>query len=152
MSSSQQNFTLPPGESSPRRGEGGFQLFRKSFVEVLCFALIAFIAGCSRTTVPVSDVDAATKLVETSFAAWQSGRTVADLREAQPPVYVAEELWSPTFKLARFSIDGPGTLDGSNVRVPVTIEGADASGKPVRRQMIYIVTTTPAQTIARADR
>ncbi len=100
----------------------------------------------------VSDVDAAINLVETSFAAWQSGRTVADLREAQPPVYVAEELWSPTFKLTRFAIDGPGTLDGSNVRVPVTIEGADASGKPVRRQMIYIVTTTPAQTIARADR
>ncbi len=119
---------------------------------LLCLSLAAIVVGCSRPSIPVSDVEGAQRLVEASFTAWQNGKSVADMREGQPPVYVAEELWSPSFKLERFSIDGPGTVDGTNVRMPVTIEGADAAGKPVRRSMVYIVTTTPAQTIARADR
>ena len=127
--------------------------FDRAFARVLLFMSIAtFTAGCGRPAPAVSNVEAAIELLKTSFESWKSGGTVASLREATPPVYVAEEMWDNGFRLTSFSIDDDGELYGTNVRLLVTLTGTDKGGLAVSRQLKYLVTTTPALTIARADR
>ena len=113
---------------------------------------LTFIGCSSSTAVPVSDIDSAKQLLNDSFMSWKSGRSVDDLRLADPPVYVAEDLWTSDFKLTEFSIDGDGEMYGTSVRLPVTLTGAGKNNAPVKRQFAYLVTTTPASTIARSDR
>jgi len=129
-------------------------MIRFHFTEAVA-AVLLFLApagGCGRSGPAISDVEAATELLKTSFESWKSGGTVASLREATPPVYVAEELWDDGFVLSDFTIDGNGELYGTNVRLLVTLNGKDKRGSAVSRQLKYLVTTTPALTIARGDR
>lgn len=69
-----------------------------------------------------------------------------------PPVYVVEDLWTPSFQLLEYTIDSDGELYGSNVRLPVTLTGHGKNRETIRRQVKYLVTTTPALTVAREDR
>ncbi len=119
---------------------------------VLFLPLIALASGCGPSSPAVSDIETATRLLDSTFQLWKSGQTVANLREGSPPVYVAEELWEQGFLLSGFAIDGVGEHYGSNVRFLVTLNGKDKGGAGVSRQVKYLVTTTPALTIARADR
>ncbi len=110
-------------------------------------------AGCvGQPAVAVSDPEAAVKLVDESFQAWKAGRSLDELRQQVPPVYVAEDLWRQGFLLTDYSIDGGGETFGTNVRVRVTVKGSGPRGESVSRRMNYLVTTTPALTIAREDR
>ena len=114
---------------------------------------IALLAGCTgQPAVTVSDPEAAVKLVDESFQVWKAGRSPDELRQRVPPVYVAEDLWRQGFQLTDYSIDGSGEMFGTNVRVRVTLKGNGLRGEPINRQMKYLVTTTPAMTIAREDR
>jgi len=126
-----------------------FHLIKETALVLLFFTLVA---GCGRTGPAISDVAAATELLQASFESWKSGGTVASLRQASPPVYVAEEMWDDGFVLSDFTIDGNGEMYGTNVRFSVTLNGKDKRGSTVSRQLKYLVTTTPALTIARADR
>jgi hypothetical protein len=121
-----------------------------------CQKLIAVTAilsfGCNQNAVPVSDTDAAKALLETSLSAWKDGKSVADMRSLTPPVYASEELWNTDLKLSNFVIDGDGELYGTSVKFRVTLEGTDKDGGNVSKQFEYLVTTTPALTIARSDR
>lgn len=121
-------------------------------VRIAFLLLAALTCGCAQSGVAVSDVGAATELLETTFQSWKSGQSVESLRSGSPPIYIAEEMWDQGFLLSDFAIDGVGELYGSNVRFLVTLTGKDKGGAEVSRQVKYLVTTTPALTIARADR
>ncbi|MGV3484453.1 MAG: hypothetical protein ACO1RT_08545 [Planctomycetaceae bacterium] len=110
------------------------------------------VIGCGPPAVPISDVDAARELLDSSLAAWKSGRSVEQMRQQAPPVYVAEELWSQGLQLSDYSIDGNGELYGSNVRLHATLKVAGKGGETKDAKVKYLVTTTPALTIAREDR
>ena len=114
--------------------------------------VVGLLAGCHSSTVPVSDVAAARGLLNEVLEAWKHQRTPSDLRQMNPPVYVADELWTSPFRLNDFTIDGPGELHGTNVRLRVTLRGVTSRGKSATHQVRYLVTTTPARTIAREDR
>lgn len=110
-------------------------------------------AGCGRgVAAPQSDTEAATVLIDRSLRQWKEGRTVADLRGETPPIYVSDELWLKGAKLVDFTIDQDGELFGTNVRFHVTVSVADPKGKESKQAVKYLVTTTPAMTIAREDR
>jgi hypothetical protein len=114
---------------------------------------ITILLGCGgRPTVAVSDPSAARRLLDETLQAWQSGKTVEELRQSNPPVYVAEDLWQQGRRLEDFAIDGAGEVFGTNIRLGVTLRTIDAKGKPANRHLTYLVTTTPANTIAREDR
>lgn len=114
------------------------------------------VAGCHRSSVADSDPDQAYRLLSETLGAWKAGMSVVEMREGSPPVYVAEELWRPGFQLVNFSIAQPGERYGPNVLFRVTLEGSgvlrDTEDRDLIRQVQYVVTTTPARTIARYDR
>jgi hypothetical protein len=116
-------------------------------------ALAVATPGCGRgVAAPQSDTEAATALIDRSLRQWKEGRTVAELRGETPPIYVSDELWLNGAKLVDFSIDQEGELFGTNVRFHVTVSVADPKGKESKQAVKYLVTTTPAMTIAREDR
>lgn len=113
--------------------------------------LLTFI-GCGGESVPVSDPDAAKQLLGSSLEAWKAGKSVEDMRQLTPPVYVAEDLWSDGFELQDFRIEDDSDMYGPNVRLNVTLTGSSKGGTVSKKEFQYLVTTTPAFTIARADR
>lgn len=108
--------------------------------------------GCVHTTVVAkSDVNDAEKIITRTFGQWKSGRTPDDLRNAQPPIYVADDFWLRGYQLTDFSMEKPGELYGTNVRFRMKLELLDLKSKAFTQTANYLVTTTPAMTIARAD-
>jgi hypothetical protein len=108
--------------------------------------------GCVRTpAVAKSDVNDAEEVITRSFGQWKSGRTPDDLRNAQPPIYVADDFWLRGYQLTDFSMEKPGELYGTNVRFRMKLELLDLKSKAFTQTANYLVTTTPAMTIARAD-
>jgi len=113
---------------------------------------LCWVLGCGPRNVPVSDGEQATQLLSETLQAWQSGATVEDQRQKTPPVYVAEEMWLGGTKLDRFEITQPAELFGTNVRLGVRLTCVDQRGSKREREVTYLVTTTPALTVAREDR
>jgi hypothetical protein len=117
------------------------------------FLLTSLVAGCAKHVPPVSDVEQATDLIKQTFDDWQAGASLDAQRDKQPPVYVAEELWLNGTQLKEYELNGPGEVFGTNIRFQVTLKFAGSrSAASNDRQLKYLVTTTPACTIAREDR
>ena len=129
---------------------------KKSFLSPLrglAASLLLFsFSGCQRSSVPASDADEALRLLNQTLEDWKAGKSVDDLRMSMPPVYVSDEMWQPSFKLTEFTILGPGETYGTNVRLRANLRGVGEKRKPVDTVVRYLVTTTPALTIAREDR
>ena len=121
-------------------------------ISLTLLACLMTLIGCGPPGVPVSDVDAARNLLDTSLQAWKAGRTVEQLRQEKPPIYVADDLWNQGVELTDYTIASDGELYGSNVRLQVKLNGLRKDGETIAQQVKYLVTTTPALTIAREDR
>ncbi len=119
---------------------------------LVCVLAAGSLSGCAARSTPVSDVDQATALITKTFDEWKNGASLESQREKSPPVYVAEELWLNGTKLSGYKLTEPGEVFGTNIRFRVTLNCADKSGAPKSRDLKYLVTTTPACTIAREDR
>lgn len=120
----------------------------------LVFALgaTALVAGCRPASPAATDVDAALRLLVQTLDAWQLGESVAQLRQQTPATYVSDELWLNNFQLKKYQIEGAGQRLGTNVQFQVVLTGSLANGRSLRREVRYLVATTPAQSVARDDR
>jgi len=119
----------------------------------LLLGMLFFYIGCShRNTVANSDIQLAAEVLHKSFQQWKDGASIAHLQSQKPPVFISEDLWFSGHSLENFTVDLPGEMFGTNVRFTVTTVTLGPKGKPVQRTLKYLVTTTPAFTIAREDR
>jgi len=130
---------------SVRRGIGLAMLF--------ALGATALVAGCRPASPAATDVDAAMRLLVQTLDAWQLGESVAQLRQQTPATYVSDELWLDSdFQLKKYQIEGKGQQLGTNVLFHVVLTGEVANGRSLRREVRYLVATTPAQSVARDDR
>ena len=123
-----------------------------------CLPTIALVAllligtlGCSPGKLPVSDISQARTMLEDSLRSWKNGKTPGDLRNADPPIYFSEELWENGSELVEYSIADQGSHIGANVRFEVLLKTKLTSGKQQTQTVKYVITTQPAQTVARLD-
>jgi hypothetical protein len=122
-------------------------------VVVILVIPILITTGCFRASrVEASDAGAASTLITSTFQQWKSGRTIDDLRNADPPVYVADDFWLRGYQLTDFSVENPAEVHGTNVRLGIKLRLVDLKGKEITHSVNYLVTTTPAMTIAREDK
>lgn len=105
--------------------------------------------GCQSSA--VSDPAGAREVLQTALKTWQEGKTTAEMRSINPPVYVAEDLWENGNSLVEFSIDAADQMIGENVCFEVSLKTKSPSGQLQTKKLKYLVTTTPALTIARLD-
>lgn len=122
------------------------------FCVIVATSLTILSTGCHRIpAVAKSDVNDAGEIITSTFQQWKSGRTPDDLRNAQSPIYVADDFWFRGYQLTDFSIEKPGELHGTNVRFGMKLRLIDLKRKEFTHTANYLVTTTPATTIARED-
>ncbi len=114
--------------------------------------LLLLISGCQTSAVNVSDADKAYQLLNEVLDHWKAGRSVDDVRTSTPPIYVSDDMWQSSFELKEFTIVGPGEKYGTNVRLRAKLRCVGEKGKSVDTEVRYLVTTTPALTVAREDR
>lgn len=117
----------------------------------LCLIALSTV-GCEPSPMPVSDVDKATALITKTFEAWKAGESLDAQRERSEPVYVADEQWLNGAQLKEYTLSGPGEVFGTNIRFKVKLKMIDNKGAEKEREAKYLVSTTPANTIAREDR
>ena len=72
--------------------------------------LLTWLVGCGAPTAGPTTVEAATGLLQSSLEAWKEGRSLAEMRSAQPPVYVADDLWHGGQVLSSYQIEGEGEV------------------------------------------
>lgn len=108
--------------------------------------------GCGPPEVPQSDIHQSRQLLIETLDAWVAGETLDAQRAKDPPVYVAEDLWFGKTSLNRYELNGDGEQAGTNVRFRVTLHCGGGNSRSKPRKVYYLVTTVPAQTIAREDR
>jgi hypothetical protein len=116
--------------------------------------LLLSTIGCGPTAVraPASDVDAAKLLLENSLDQWKSGKTFGELNSSTPPVYFQDESFRTGTKLRGYRILSAGEMYVTNVKFEVELEFDGAENEESRkRKLEYLVTTVPAQTIARLE-
>ncbi|MCR9293661.1 MAG: hypothetical protein NXI32_13135 [bacterium] len=118
--------------------------------QLVCWALLLLVFGC-RGSVAKSDMSQAEELLKQTLEDWKRGVTVAELRDRETPVYVAEDLWQSGYRLLEFSTIGSGEERGTNVRFAVQLTCESPGGKKRRVRADYVISTTPACTVARLD-
>mgnify|MGYP000946494099 CR=1 FL=1 len=128
---------------------------RPSGVLLVTLSMIPILltTGCFRASkVEASDADVANEIISSVFTQWKSGRTIDDLRNAKPPIYVADDFWFRGYQLKEFAVEKPAEVHGTNIRIGIKLWLVDLKGKEVTQSVHYLVTTTPAVTIAREDK
>jgi hypothetical protein len=119
----------------------------------LSLSLVLF-SGCGPAEVraPDSDIGAAKTLLTHSLEQWKAGMKAEDLRSATPPIYFGDDALVKGTKLKDFKIVSEGEMYVSNVKFSVELQFEDGDGAGGRQRSVeYLVTTVPAQTIARLE-
>lgn len=119
------------------------------FFPVLAVLLIA--NGCGPPMAAPSDPERAKALLEETLDAWKQGATIAEIREQTPPVYVVEDIWRSGAKLQDYELVDDGERFGTNIRFQVKLKYAASHRAAKQMNVNYLVTTTPALTIAREE-
>lgn len=117
-----------------------------SFIVVAAVACLS--PGCGRTLDPAADQGLAEKALQTALEAWKSGRSQDDLQRGSPSILMNEDDWRTGKRLVDFRMEKPA-LNGRQVQCRVHITLQESDGKPVDRDAVYIIDTTPRIVIVR---
>lgn len=114
---------------------------------LLVFLLtLAIPLGCQDRTAAEPSLSDAERVFIDSLQAWQSGKSPADLRAGDPPVFVADDRWQSGKQLSSYKLLDGSRIVGSSVHMKAEL--AFGRSKEISK---YVVTTAPAYTIAQAD-
>lgn len=126
--------------------------YGNSCATVLIFLMLVSCIACRGPQAGPTGIEEARSILEDSFKKWSEGKSLADMRSLQPPIYVAEDLWLRGDQLTQFSIQSAGQLVGTNVRFEVEIRTRPVNGgTETVRQLKYLIASSPAISIARED-
>lgn len=117
---------------------------------VLVLAAIAIAsAGCTRkiSSAPVS-ADKARQILQTALESWKKGDKVDALQGANPPIYVIDTDWQSGVVLKDFKLVNDGEAKDAQLYCPVKLTVKEG-GRDVEREVIYMISTAPNQTVAR---
>jgi hypothetical protein len=108
------------------------------------------VAGCSasRYSDPV-DPERARETLNTVLEGWKKGDSPTVLKDGTPSISVQDADWLAGAKLVDYQLTSEGKAVASNLRVPVILTIRSKQGKDVKKNVNYIVGTSPVLTIFR---
>jgi hypothetical protein len=118
---------------------------------LISLAVAALLAGCSgsQRAAPV-DADRAREALKTALDGWKKGDTPAALNQNTPPITAQDMDWLAGAKLLDYAMTGEGKSVEANLYVPVTLSMKMADGKAAKKNVTYVVGTSPYLTVFRA--
>jgi hypothetical protein len=120
---------------------------------ILMIGILVGTSGCdgpNHTPPAVADSTAAKVALETALGAWKQGVSADELASNTPPLVVADEDWLAGAQLIDFQLLTGEQTSGVSIRWPVRLTLA-SSGKNRTVEATYVIATSPAIHIARAD-
>lgn len=118
----------------------------------LVFALAAaatLLAGCSGSQTAPVDAERARDALKTTLDGWKKGDTPAALKEGSPSITVQDLDWMAGARLVDYQVDGEGKAVEANLYVPVKLTLRTKDGKEVKKNVSYVVGTSPILTVFR---
>lgn len=132
--------SYPPGPCGRRRA--------MTLVAVLAVSMI--LPACSgQVLAPRVDASRARDTLRTVLDAWKGGGTIAALKSGSPPIVVQDFDWMGGASLVDYEVTGEGKDDDANLRIPVALTLRLPEGREVRKNVSYVVGTSPALTVFR---
>jgi hypothetical protein len=117
---------------------------------VVAAALLLALAGCrAQKTAPTVNADQARQALRTTLDGWKAGATPESLRGGPAAITAQDFDWMAGSTLVDYQIEGDGDFDDANLRIPVTLNLRDSSGKESTKRVKYVVGTSPAVTVFR---
>ena len=83
--------------------------------------------------------------------AWKSGEKQEQLEKLTPPIRVKDKDWTDGFLLVGYRAGEDGKLVGYDMNCPVVLELKSPKGKPVKKTVVYTITTRPETLVSRQE-
>lgn len=115
-----------------------------------CVTLMGLV-GCGggpRRAAPV-DPEAARTVLRTTLDHWKQGQSLDSLAAASPAITAQDFDWQAGYTLNEYQVLDDGRNDDANLRVKVELDLRDPDGREVRKQVSYVVGTSPSATVFR---
>ena len=114
-------------------------------------AATPLLSGCSESATTASAVDAprALEVLKTALDAWKKGQAIDGLKSGSPPIVAQDFDWMGGAKLVGYEVDGEGSKNDVNLRVPVKLTLKPPQGPEIKKSVSYVVGTSPALTVFR---
>jgi hypothetical protein len=124
---------------------------RTSRCVMLSIALATLLAGCSGSgRAGAVDAGRARESLKTALDGWKKGDTPAALSTGTPPITAQDLDWLAGAKLLDYAVTGEGRSIEANLYVPVTLTLTMANGKPAKKNVTYVVSTSPGLMVFRS--
>lgn len=108
------------------------------------------LTGCSSPANPNPvQPDKARDALKTTLDAWKNGDPIDSLKSASPPIVAQDMDWMGGAKLMAYEVAGDGDDDAANLRIPVKLTLRSPQGREVKKQVKYLVSTSPSVTVFR---
>jgi hypothetical protein len=122
---------------------------QRSLLAALAAALL--LSGCSGSGGAGGPVDApkAREVLKIVLDGWKRGDTPATFAGASPAVTVQDMDWSSGAKLVDYQVAADGKEMGSSLYVPVALTLRPKQGPEAKKNVTYIVNTSPILTVFR---
>lgn len=108
------------------------------------------IAGCSGAgRAAAVDPSRAREALHTVLEGWKRGDTIESLKGGTPPIVAQDFDWMTGHRLVAYEVTGDGRDDDANLRIPVRLTLRTAQGQELRKNVSYVVGTSPSVTVFR---
>jgi len=107
-----------------------------------------FLIGCKPQAAPTNP-NIAQQSLETMLKTWKDGGKSADLKSGQPEIIAVDDDWESGVKLKSYRSVGDPFDDGKNLHCTVELTLVTKAGREYKREIVYIVGTSPVITIFR---
>jgi len=107
-----------------------------------------FLIGCKPQAAPTNP-NVAQQSLEKMLKIWKDGGKSADLKSGQPEIIAVDDDWESGVKLKSYRSVGDPFDDGKNLHCTVELTLVTKAGREYKREIVYIVGTSPVITIFR---
>lgn len=118
---------------------------------LILLAVPCLFVACSKSLPPPSEIDQGMTLLNQVLDTWKQGDSPDALASGKPSVRVIDRDWTQGFRLIDYQLVGEPNHYGLEVIQAVTLELEDENGRPLRKEVNYLITTGANPLVARED-
>lgn len=115
----------------------------------IALALTGTLPGCARNQNAPVDPALARETLRIALDTWKNGEAFDALQDASPAIFVIDSEWQQGLKLKDYHLKAEGDEKDAHLYCPVKLTLQSASGKELKRDVTYIISTAPNLTVAR---